>query len=58
MDEHLQLVEDCMHREERLSDWERTFIDEMAGLLHSDVALMPRQAEKLDEIWDRVTARG
>ena len=56
--EHQQLVDDCEAREDRLSDWERGFIDSMKHRLASGQGLTTAQAGKLDEIWDRVTAKG
>ena len=56
--EHQQLVDDCEARESRLSDWERGFIDSLKARLASHAALTTTQAQKLDEIWERVTAKG
>lgn len=55
-DDHAQMIEDCEKRESKLDDWERTFIDSIAHQLTRDQALTPKQAEKLDQIWERVTA--
>jgi hypothetical protein len=56
--EHQQLVEDCEAREERLSDWERGFVDSLKHRLASGQSLTPRQAQALDALWERVTAKG
>lgn len=56
--EHQQLVDDCEAREDRLSDWERSFIDSVKHRLASGAALTPNQAARLDEIWEKVTAKG
>ncbi len=53
-----QMVEDCMNRESRLNDWERTFLDSLASQLSSGLGLSPAQAEKLEEVWERVTSKG
>lgn len=55
MDEFHQMVEDCEHRESRLTDWERGFIDSVA-----DRGFPPtqKQYDTLSDIWDRVTAKG
>lgn len=58
MSEHEQMVEDCEQREERLSEWERGFIDSIAKQLRDGRSLTTKQAERLDEIWERATARG
>ena len=56
--EYLTLIEDCEAREERLSDWERGFIDNIKRQLAGGQGLSRNQTEKLDEVWERVTARG
>lgn len=56
--EYVQLIEDCEKREERLSDWDRTFLDSIKHQLAGGRALSTKQTEKLDEIWERATARG
>ena len=57
-DEHLQFIEDCENREDRLSDWERGFIDSVKRQLEGGGALSEKQTDKLNEIWERVTAKG
>ncbi len=54
-DEHATMVADCEARESKLSDWERSFIDSIARQLAAGRALTDKQAERLDEIWDKVT---
>jgi len=56
--EQAQLIEDCETREERLSDWERGFIDSLKQQLEAGRNLSQKQADRLDEIWTSVTARG
>lgn len=58
MNEHEQMVADCEAREERLSDWEREFIDSLSNQINKGRSLTDRQAEKLESIWDRATERG
>ena len=58
MSEVQQQIEDCEHREQRLSDWERTFIDSVKRQLEAGRSLTQKQQETLDEIWDKATARG
>lgn len=55
MTEHEQLVKDCEEREERLTDWERNFIDSLSYRLAQDKGLTPPQIEILESIWERVT---
>ena len=54
-DEHLQMVEDCETRESKLTDWERSFIDSLSRQLADGRRLSEKQADRLDDIWERVT---
>jgi hypothetical protein len=54
-DEHQQMVKDCENRESKLTDWERGFIDSISKQLADGRRLSEKQAERLDEIWERVT---
>jgi hypothetical protein len=55
-DEHATMIEDCEQRESKLSDWEATFIDSLKKQLEDPgYRLSAKQAERLDEIWERVT---
>ena len=54
-DEHQQMVTDCENRESKLTDWERGFIDGLAECLTKGYRLTEKQAETLDQIWERVT---
>lgn len=56
MTEHEQMVDDCENREERLTEWERGFIDSIGKVLREGGTLTERQAETLDRIWERVTS--
>lgn len=56
--EHLTLIEDCEARESRLSEWDASFLDSIKRQIESSRALTPKQSDKLDEIWERATARG
>lgn len=54
-DEHQQMVKDCESRESKLTEWERGFIDSISKQLADGRRLSEKQAERLDEIWERVT---
>ncbi len=54
-DEHQQMVKDCIDREAKLTDWERSFIDSIERQLAQDRLLSQKQADTLDSIWERVT---
>jgi len=56
--EYVQLIDDCEARESRLTDWDRGFLDSVRQRLVLGCSLSPKQIEKLDEIWERATARG
>lgn len=57
-DEYLQMIDDCVRRDSRLSDWERTFLDSLQRQLEDGKTPSPKQLDKLNETWERVTARG
>lgn len=54
-DDFHQMIDDCETRESRMTDWERGFIDSLADRGFPPSA---KQAETLESIWDRVTAKG
>jgi hypothetical protein len=57
-EEQLQQIEDCENRESRLSDWDRSFLDSIKRQLEGGGSLTEKQSDKLDEVWERATARG
>ena len=57
-DPYLELLADCEKRESRLTDWERGFVDSLSKQIANDRRPTAKQVETLDEIWERVTARG
>lgn len=57
-DEYLTLLDDCEAREERLTDWERGFIDSLRRQIEAGRRPSPKQIESLDKAWERATARG
>lgn len=54
-DDETAMVDDCMARSEKLSDWEQNFIDSVAKRLRGDSSLTERQQETLEKIWEKVT---
>lgn len=56
--EYLTLIEDCEKREERLSDWERTFIDSLRRWIESGKRPSEKQINALDNVWEKATKRG
>ena len=57
-DEYVTLLDDCERREERLSDWERTFVDSVHRQIEQGRRPSAKQVETLDNCWERATARG
>lgn len=47
------MIEDCLKRQSKLTDWEAGFIDSIS-LLHADY-LSSKQRETLEKIWNRIT---
>lgn len=56
MNDTQEMLTDCEHRESKLSDWERNFIESMAERFAQYSSLTSAQYSKLSEIWERVTA--
>lgn len=52
------MIHDCKQRESKLTEWEVNFITSLSEQLDSNdtFALTLKQQEKLDAIWERVTA--
>lgn len=57
-DEYVTLLDDCERREERLSEWERGFVDSLRRQIEQGRRPTPKQIEALDRAWERATARG
>ena len=55
-DDHPAMVADCQKRAAQLTQWESEFINSLHNQLTRGRRLSPRQAERLDEVWERVTA--
>jgi hypothetical protein len=47
------MLEDCNKRYQKLSDWERSFIDKLFEIPTSNI--IEKQYETLEKIWDRIT---
>lgn len=56
--EYLSLLDDCEKREERLTDWERGFVDSLRKQIEQGRRPSSKQIETLDSTWERATARG
>lgn len=50
------MLNDCCQREGRLSPWENDFICSLLEQFENKGALSERQVEKLEAIWEKVTA--
>ena len=57
-DEYITLLDDCEQREERLTEWERGFVDSLRAQIVEGRRPTPKQIEALDRAWERATAKG
>lgn len=57
-EEYITLLDDCEAREERLTDWERGFVDSLRRQIEQGRRPSVKQIESLDKAWERATARG
>lgn len=57
-EDHIPMITDCENREQRLTDWERTFIDSIKEYITKGGFLSNRQVERLNEVWEKATAKG
>lgn len=48
------LIDDCLSRDSRLTEWERSFIQSISDQI-SERALSIKQIDILEKIWERVT---
>jgi len=55
-DEYERMLDDCMKRESKLTNWERDFTDSLDHRLAKGKTPTPKQCAVLDRIWERVTA--
>jgi|HubBroStandDraft_2_1064218.scaffolds.fasta_scaffold81979_1 hypothetical protein len=55
---YTDLLDDCEARESRMTDWERTFIDSLRAQIGAGRRPTDKQVETLDNIWEKVTAKG
>lgn len=56
MDEHEDMVNECLAYDSRLTEWEQDFIRDLHERLESGHTLTDPQAERLAAIWERITA--
>jgi hypothetical protein len=57
-DEYTRMLDDCEKREERLTDWECSFVDSLQRQLASGRRPSDKQIETLDNIWEKATVKG
>lgn len=53
-EEHQDMIEDCIKRESRLTEWELEFIQSINETVLSK-SLTEKQIEKLEKVWERIT---
>ena len=49
------LINDCLNRISKLTDWESRFVANLRIRLEANKPLTEKQDELLNEIWERVT---
>jgi len=52
------LVSDCEARDSRMSQWEQEFIADMRERIDNDHTITRPMYDKINQIWEKVTARG
>ena len=58
-DEYKEMIADCEYREKKTSNWEKDFLASLQEHLDDQTkVLSAKQIDKLNDIWERVTARG
>ena len=58
VEEYLLMIEDCLKRSHKMTDWEQGFIDSISNRLKGLTPLTAMQLATLDEIWEKVTKDG
>lgn len=53
-----EMVDDCLDREQKLSQWESDFMTTLDDQLADRGFISDKQYSILSRVWDRVTARG
>jgi len=56
VDEYVAMLDDCQKRSEWLTEWERGFVGSLQQQIANGRQLSAKQIERLDNIWERVTA--
>ena len=57
-DDYLCMIDDCVTRESRLTEWEQGFIASLHSQIERDRRPSAKQIETLNSIWDRATEKG
>lgn len=58
VDEYATMLDDCENRQSRMTDWEIAFVASLQEQLADGRQLSEKQVRRLDELWERLTARG
>lgn len=53
--EQILMIADCINRESKLTDWERSFIDSLNSQVEKGYRLSVTQVHRLTEIWEKIT---
>ena len=58
LSDYLEMIDDCLDREDQLSCWECDFIESVKRYAEENKSISEKQADKIDQIWERVTQKG
>ena len=56
VDEYATMLKDCEKRSEWLTEWDRGFVESLRRQIADGRQPSAKQIEKLDNVWERVTA--
>lgn len=54
-DEYVRMIDDCMQRESKCSEWEQNFLDSLSNQISRGRFPTEKQIAVLDRVWERVT---
>jgi hypothetical protein len=54
-DEYTAMISDCIESDDKLNDWERTFLDSLSAHLGAGRTLTEKQLDKLNDLWERIS---
>lgn len=58
LSDYLEMIDDCFDREDEMTCWEFDFIGSVKRYIDEIKTITEKQANKVEEIWERVTQKG